>query len=108
MNPPDANDPLDALLREQNNYIEDNGFTARVVFALPQARRHEWVRMVLLLGATGIGYVLAIFWLPWDNIATALTTFSVDSQTLLSCAVFLAIAGSLVWGVIAALCSEEF
>ena len=33
MNPSDTNDPLDALLREQNDYIEDNGFTARVMGA---------------------------------------------------------------------------
>ena len=39
MNPPETNDPLDALLREQDKYIEDNGFTARVVAALPRRRR---------------------------------------------------------------------
>lgn len=108
MNPPDANDPLDALLREQNNYIEDNGFTTRVVSALPRTPRHEWVRTVILLGATGVGYVLAIFWLPWENIANVFVSFSLDSQTLMGCAVFLAIAGSLVWGLVTALSSEEF
>jgi hypothetical protein len=51
------------LLREQDKYIEDNGFTARVVAALPR-RRRAWLRPVLLLGAVAIGSVLAVLWLP--------------------------------------------
>jgi hypothetical protein len=51
------------LLREQDKYIEDNGFTARVVAALP-CRRRAWLRPVLLLGAVAIGSVLAVLWLP--------------------------------------------
>ena len=38
MNLPETNDPLDALLREQNLYVEDNGFTMRVISALPRRR----------------------------------------------------------------------
>ena len=105
MNPPDTNDPLDTLLREQNAYIEDNGFTARVIAALPQ-RRRAWFRPALLLGATAIGCVLAIWWLPW-NLLNASTLLSFNSQALLAYALFLAIVGSLVWGVIAALGWEE-
>src|SRR5208283_278691 len=67
MNPPESNDPLDALLREQDSYIEDNGFTARVVAALPR-RRRAWLRPGFLLGAVTIGSVLAVGWLPWGNL----------------------------------------
>lgn len=107
MNPPDTNDPLDALLREQNNYIEDNGFTARVVGALPARKCRAWVRPTLLLGATAIGYVLAIFWLPWRNIFDSATLLSFNSQALLTIVLLLSIVGSLLWGVIAAVGLEE-
>ncbi len=70
MNPPETNDPLDALLREQDKYIEDNGFTARVVAALPR-RRRAWLRPVILMGAVAIGSVLAVGWLPWERFAGA-------------------------------------
>jgi len=63
MNTPE--DPIDALLREQNTYVDDSGFTARVVKSLPR-RRRAWLRPALLLGAVAIGSVLAILWLPWE------------------------------------------
>ena len=106
MNPPDTHDSLDTLLREQDSYIEDNGFTARVIAALPPRRRHAWVRPTLLLGATAIGYVLAILWVPW-HLLNASTLLSFNSQTLLAYALLLTIAGSLLWGVIAALSWED-
>ena len=102
MNPPETHDPLEALFREQNPYIEDNGFTAQVMAALPQSRRRGWLRPMLLLGATAIGYVLAILWMPW-NLLTSSALLSFNSQTLLVCALLLVIFGSLLWAVIAAL-----
>ena len=106
MNPPDTNDPLETLLREQNPYLEDNGFTARVVAALPSRRRRDWLRPSVLLGATAVGYVLAIRWVPWPLLnPSALLSF--NSQALLAYGLLLAIGGSLIWGVIAALGWEE-
>src|SRR5437867_8218496 len=102
MNPPETNDPLDALLREHNTYIDDNGFTARVLAALPPRRRRAWWRPTLLLGATAIGCVLAILWIPWTLLDwSALLSF--DSQAVLAYGLLLAIAGSLLWGAMAAL-----
>ena len=106
MNPSDTNDPLDALLREENHYIEDNGFTVRVMAALPQRRRRGWSRPALLLGATVIGYVLAIRWVPW-NLLNSGALLSFSGQALLAYGLLLAIFGSLLWGVIAALGWEE-
>ena len=106
MNPPDTNDPLDALLREQNTYIDDDGFTARVVARLPSRRRHAWVRPTVLLGATGIGYFLALWWMPWSSLSPTVL-LSLNAQALLAYALLLAVGGSLVWGVIAALGWEE-
>src|SRR5689334_7857417 len=105
MNPPETNDPLDALLREQNTYIDDNGFTARVVAGLP-SRRRAWLRSAVLLGTTAIGYFLALWWMPWRLLnPSVLLSFNV--QALLAYGLVLAVGGSLVWGVIAALGWEE-
>ena len=106
MNPSDNNDPLDTLLREQNDYIEDNGFTARVMGALPQRRRRGWLPSTLLLCASIIGYVLAIRWVPW-NLLSPGALLSFNGQALLAYGLLLAIFGSLLWGVIAALGWEE-
>src|SRR3954469_8511441 len=101
MNLPDTTDPLESLLREQNPYVEDNGFTAQVMAALPQSRRRAWLRPTLLLGATAIGYVLAIQWIPW-NLLSSSVLLSFNSQALPAWGLLLAVVGSLVWGVIAA------
>jgi hypothetical protein len=108
MNPPETNDPLDALLREQDKYIEDNGFTARVVAALPR-RRRAWLRPVLLLGAVAIGSVLAVCWLPWGNLPAldSSALLSLDSQVLMPWMLVLSVMASLVWGTISALEWED-
>ena len=106
MNPSDTNDPIDALLREENHYIDDNGFTARVMAALPQRRPRASLRAALLLCASAIGYVLAIRWVPW-NLLSSGALLSLNGQALLAYGLLLTIFGSLLWGVIAALGWEE-
>jgi hypothetical protein len=108
MNLPETNDSLDTWLREQNAYIEDNGFTARVIQALPR-RRRAWLRPMLLLGATAIGFVLAILWLPWKNLPAldSRALLSLDSQVLLPWTLVFLILGSLVWSATAALQWED-
>jgi hypothetical protein len=106
MNLPDTNDPLDALLREQDSYIDDNGFTARVLASLPLRRRRAWIRPAILLGTTAIGYLLALWWAPWD-LVKPLVSFSFNAQALLAGGLLLVIGASLIWGVIAALGWEE-
>ena len=108
MNPPETNDPLDALLREQDKYIEDNGFTARVVATLPR-RRRAWLRPVLLLGAVAIGSVLAVGWLPWGNLPVldSSALLSLNSQVLMPWVLVLSVMASLVWGTISALEWED-
>jgi len=111
MNPPEENDPVDALLREQNAYLDDAGFTARVVKSLPR-RRRAWLRPVILLGAIVIASVLAIRWLPWGNLpaldlSSLKSLFIAGSPTLLSLVTVLAVGSSLVWSVIAVLQRED-
>lgn len=56
-------DLLDARLRDEAAYIDDAGFTARVVQKLPARPVRHWLRAVILLGVTlaasGIAYLLS-------------------------------------------------
>jgi hypothetical protein len=108
MSPPETNDPLDAWLREQDKYIEDNGFTVRVVAALPR-RRRAWLRPALLLGAVAIGSVLAVSWLPWGDLSVPdwSALLSLDTQVLTPWLLVLTVMASLVWGTISALEWED-
>ena len=108
MNSPEQNDPLDALLREQNSHIDDNGFTARVIQSLPP-RRRAWLRPALLMSATIIGAVLAMLWVPWGSLpALDLAAFlAPTSQVLLPWALALTVIGSLIWSAVAALQWED-
>lgn len=55
---------LDRQLREAVPYINDDGFTARVIASLPAAPREpQWLRAMILLGlallGTGVAYLLS-------------------------------------------------
>ncbi len=55
---------LDRQLREATSYIDDDGFTARVMSNLPAApRESRWLRAMVLLGlallGSGIAYLLS-------------------------------------------------
>ena len=106
MNTPE--DQIDALLREQNSYSNDDGFTTRVVKALP-SRRRNWLRPVILLGAVAIGAVLAWHWLPWKNLPPfdLSKLFSPDANILMPWLTVAAVVTSLIWGVISALQLED-
>jgi hypothetical protein len=103
MNPPETNDPLDALLRDQNAYIEDNGFTARVIASLPRRHSPFLMRQTLLLGATAIGAALTVLWLPWENLPafnwTALLSLNIQ---MLPWVLVFSVPGALVWAAVSA------
>jgi hypothetical protein len=57
-------DALDRQLRDAVPYIDDEGFTARVMGSLPTAPREQhWLRAMILLGLTilgsGVAYLLS-------------------------------------------------
>ena len=52
-------DWLDAKLRDEAPYIDDDGFTARVVRQLPRPTRSSRTRNVILLGFTIIASLVA-------------------------------------------------
>lgn len=60
MNEPKQEDALDRQLREAAPYIDDNGFTVRILSKLPARRQQRFsVRAVLLPGITLLGCILA-------------------------------------------------
>lgn len=58
---PDDRDPIEALLRaDARAALPDDGFSARVVNALPAtARPNAWVRPALVAGSGAVGALLA-------------------------------------------------
>ena len=108
MNPPEEIDPIDTQLREQETYVNDDGFTVRVVAALPP-RRRTWLRPVLLLGSVAVGTVLAIQWLPWANLPPLdiSALLSLNSQVLSPWFVVLSVTASLAWALVAAVQWED-
>jgi len=54
---------LDARLRDETPYIDDAGFTARVMKQLPSRRRFPWStqRAFIILAATILSVVIAYF-----------------------------------------------
>jgi hypothetical protein len=104
MNPPETNDPLEELLREQNAYVDDAGFTARVISSLPRPARRSWVRPLVLLGATLAGLVLSIYWMPWGELPSLDRPLLalLDAKVLSPWLVVVTILVSLVWGMVTA------
>jgi hypothetical protein len=109
MNQPETNDPLDALLHEQNQHVEDNGFTARVIVALPRQQSRFPLRQIFLLCVTAVGSALAILWLPWENLPVLNfpALLSLNTQVLMPWVLVLSVMASLVWATVTAVQWED-
>ena len=109
MNPPEPNDPLDALLREPPEHVADHGFTARVVSTLPRRRLPFWQRQFILQGATLAGAALALWWVPWHQLPPLdpAALVSLNSQVLLPWLMVMVVMGSFVGGIFIAAQSDE-
>jgi hypothetical protein len=64
MKPMIDDETLDRQLRDAVPYINDDGFTARVIARLPEAQREpQWLRAMIVLGlallGTGVAYLLS-------------------------------------------------
>ena len=63
-------DRLDELMKD-DRYLDDAGFAARVVAALPARRKRRWLRPAIL-GTTAVaGLGLALWFLPSENYLVA-------------------------------------
>ena len=101
---PETNDPLDTLLREADDYIPDNGFTARVIAVLPRRQRHSWLRLIVLSCATLASAGLAAWLLPSGSALLAAIPHNFTALQWQTAAVLLPIfaaLGALGWGVFA-------
>jgi hypothetical protein len=83
MNSPETNDPIDKLLREQDRYVNDDGFTRRVLERVPR-RRHRVEARWVLAAMFVLGVFFAIRWLPWRELPPLdyAKLFSPDSEVL--------------------------
>ena len=110
LNLPENADPLDALLRDADEYLPDNGFTARVVRQLPARRSRRWRRLAVLSAALLIGVALAAWQSPvmFVFFSAPLNLPSLlHWQTLLGFLPLLAALASLVWGLFAVANDED-
>lgn len=107
MSEPSNKDPLDILLQEQNVYVEDNGFTARVVASLPRRRRSSL--QMILLAVSIIGWIVAAWCLPWGNLPPldTATLISLNSQALLPWITASMVIACLAWSTVAAVQGDD-
>ena len=61
------NDWLEGALNHDEPYIDDAGFSACVVAALPRKRRLRWVQQLIIAGASVAGFLLAWYVAPLQD-----------------------------------------
>ena len=107
MNSPETHDPIDKLLREQDTYVADDGFTKRVIAALP--RRRSVFPRVILLAVVVAGAAMAICWMPWANLPPLEYTqvFASDSKVLSAWLPFVVVGVVLVSAALIAVRQED-
>ena len=105
----EANDPLDALLRDANEHIPDAGFTGRVMQSLPPRRQRWSPRFFIISFAMLVCGGLAVWQSPplpmlldawrysWSDLGSRMLLFLVPLALAL---------GTLIWGA-CALAREE-
>jgi hypothetical protein len=106
MNESEPKDFIDDLLPNEVRHLDDNGFTARVMAALPPARRRRWLRPTLFLGPVLAAAWLAWRWFPWDdlNLSFEGSRFTVPISTAL---LLFSLLCALSWGAIGAMLGDE-
>ena len=111
MPPPETNDPLDTLLRENDAYVDDNGFTSRVMASLPR-RRRSCLRPVILFSTTLLSLALLVWWLPSlkDNLGAVTDgeiVINLNAQSLLTLGALFISVVAIGWGFFTAVKSED-
>ena len=96
---PNSNDRLDALLREREPALPDDGFTERVTAALPRARRiraraGRWT--LVGAGAAG-GAFAASFGAPLQEVIAALPLVGGHSPIAVAVGLLVLVAAPVAW-----------
>ncbi len=71
MDPSDIDQQLEALLNEEEPYIDDAGFTRSMLDNLPPpTRRPAWFKPAALISSTVLSSILVVVFLPDSNFLT--------------------------------------
>lgn len=97
---------LEDLLDTEEPRLADQGFSARVMDALPRRRLNGYLRHVVILGATVLASFLVLFVLPGGKAITEVMTRAFQSEFLLSIPLLM-IVGLITWGAIALATAED-
>jgi len=92
---------LQQTLREEEDYLFDNGFTERVMVALPPANINARREKLWSWGVGVAASLVAMLFLPWQAMLGTLQ--STDTQAWVMVAAvpgLLVTLGSLAWGMI--------
>jgi hypothetical protein len=68
--PDETKDPLEELLAMKERYVEDGGFTQRVLDQLPPPRRRQRYKLPILLGLAMLGFIIAFVVFPGAEYVT--------------------------------------
>lgn len=90
-------DWLDARLREETPYFDDNGFTARVLQQLPKRQRRSY-RAVILLAATLFASVVA-YQMSEGGLFIADAVMRMATMPILTICIIAAFCGILITGL---------
>jgi len=105
----ETSDAIDRALRDDaSRHLDDGGFAARVMAALPERRaaRPAWLRPAILLGGAGAGSALAAVLLP-PGISVVRGAADLAGGAGLTPAAMMAIAASVLVAVIAAVAASS-
>lgn len=107
MNSPETNDGIEKLLREQDAYVPDEGFTKGVLARLP--RRRRWMPRVILLAIATGGALMASRWVSWSSLPPLdyRRVLELDSGVLTAWLPVAAVGAALVSALVAALRGED-
>ncbi len=109
-NAPEPAEPLDALLRDADEYVPDSGFTARVLASLPPRRRRPWLRLAILATTTLLASALAAWQLPPVSDLLTLAVQGISQfrpAYLLALLPAIAALAAILWGVLEMVREEE-
>ena len=99
---PERPDPIEALLHESEAHVPDDGFTARVLAALPSRRRFDPLRLALFAAAWLAGVAILLVHAPTFAGTTAIFLQYArhgEVAALLALAPVVFAAGCLVWAL---------
>src|SRR5438477_8392794 len=102
------NDWLDDALQHEDRYLDDAGFTARVVAALPTRRKRAWLRPLIISATSAAGLALALWLLPSENYLVAGFVQLIRARTFSAIPLLpVVLTVLLLWSTIAAATSEN-